>query len=388
MGRAYFDCFSGAGGDMIIAALLDAGASIDHLREQLRTLPVSGFEITAKKINKQGFAATSFEVRCAEQQPHRHLSDILEIIRGAKFSARVAEQACAIFGRLAQAEGSVHGTNPEQVHFHEVGAVDAIVDVVGACVALEELGVDEVMCSPIPTGAGTVECAHGIMPVPAPATAYLLKGIPLASCEEQGELTTPTAAAILTTLAKSFSPLGEMRIAGIGYGAGRREGKTTPNLLRVFVGEPTAPGDGDVVAVLEANIDDQSPELVGHALAELLERGVLDAYCQPIYMKKGRPGLLLTVLCEPSKIRAVETLIFAETSTFGIRRQLMQRSKLDRRYESVTLPQGDVRIKVGSHNGKVVSVAPEFEDCRRLAEKSGQPVKEVMNAAMKHWQGS
>ncbi len=385
MRTVYFDCFSGASGDMIIAALLDAGASIDNLRTQLRTLPVFGFEMAAEKINKQGFAATAFDVRCNEKQPHRHLEDVIEIIRGGQLSKRVADQACSIFGRLAEAEAVVHGTSAERVHFHEVGAIDAIVDVVGACLALEDLGVDEVICSAIPTGSGTVQCDHGVLPVPAPATAQLLNNVPLARCDEEGELITPTGAAILTTLAKSFSPLGEMRIERTGYGAGRREGRNRPNLLRVLIGESSAAGESDVVAVLQANIDDQSPEIVGYAVGKLLEQGALDAYCQPIYMKKGRPGLLLTVLCEPDRVEANESLIFAETSTFGIRRQLMQRSKLERRHETVNLPQGSVRIKVGSRRGRVVTASPEFEDCRRVAEESGLSLKEVMNAAMEYW---
>ncbi|MCZ6653317.1 MAG: nickel pincer cofactor biosynthesis protein LarC [Planctomycetota bacterium] len=385
MRTCYFDCFSGASGDMIIAALLDAGASIDHLRSQLTTLPVSGFEISAERIKKQGFAATTFDVRFDEDQPHRHLSDVLEIIRGGQLSSRVTDQACAIFRRLAEAEAVVHGTDVEKVHFHEVGAIDAIVDVTGACVALEQLDVDEVACSAIPTGSGTVACAHGVMPVPAPATAQLLKGVPLADCDEVGELTTPTGAAILTTLAQKFSQPGGMSIEHIGYGAGQRDGQNRPNLLRVLIGESHAAAESDTVVMLQANIDDQNPEQIGYAVGKLLDGGALDAYCHPIYMKKGRPGLLLTVLCEPEQVQAVESLIFAETTTFGIRRQLMQRSKLERRHETVTLPHGDVRMKIGSRDGRVVTAAPEFEDCRRIAEQTGAPVREVMDAAIQCW---
>ena len=390
MRSCYFDCFSGAAGDMIIAALLDAGASLDNLRAQLSTLPISSFDISAEKVNKQGLAATAFEVRYDHDQPHRHLSDVLEIIRGGALGEGVKERASAIFRRLAEAEASVHGTDVERVHFHEVGAIDAIVDVVGTCLALDELSVDQVACSEIPAGSGTVECAHGVMPVPAPATAELLKGVPLAPAwgdDEVGELITPTGAAILTTLARSFAPLSGMTIEQIGYGAGRREGRNRPNLLRVLVGESSRSASSDVVAVLQAAIDDQSPELVAHAASVLLQRGALDAYCQPIYMKKGRCGLLLTVLCEPGRVAEIESLIFAETSTFGIRRQVVQRSKLERRCETVELAQGSVRIKIGAHHGEDVTAAPEFEDCRRIAEETGSSVKGVMSEALRLWYG-
>jgi uncharacterized protein (TIGR00299 family) protein len=385
MRTCYFDCFSGAGGDMIIAALLDAGASINHLRSALATLPLSGFEISAERIKKQGFAATAFEVQFDEDQPHRHLSTILEIIRGGQLSERVTDQACTIFQRLAEAEAAVHGTDVEKVHFHEVGAIDAIVDVTGACLALEQLGVEEVACAPIPTGSGTVTCAHGVMPVPAPATALLLKGVPLADCDEVGELTTPTAAAILTTLTHKFSQPGGSSIESIGYGAGTREGKSRPNLLRVFIGEARPAAESDTVVMLQANIDDQNPEQIGYAVGKLLDGGALDAYCHSIYMKKGRPGLLLTVLCEPERVQAVEALIFAETTTFGVRRQLMQRSKLERRHDTVTLPHGEVRMKIGSRDGRVVTAAPEFEDCSRIAEQTGTAVREVMELATRNW---
>ena len=385
MRTCYFDCFSGASGDMIIAALVDAGASIDHLRSQLATLPISGFEISAQPIKKQGFSATTFDVQFDEIQPHRHLSDVLEIIRGGQFSQRVTDQAYAIFRRLAEAEAVVHGIDVERVHFHEVGAVDAIVDVAGACLALEQLGVEEVACSAIPTGSGTVTCAHGVMPVPAPATAELLKGVPLADCDEVGELTTPTGAAILTTLAQKFSQPGGMTIEHIGYGAGRRDGQNRPNLLRVLIGEAQVAAESDTVVVLQANIDDQNPEQIGYAVGKLLDGGALDAYCHPIYMKKGRPGLLLTVLCEPEHVQTVESLIFAETTTFGIRRQFMQRSKLERRHDTVTLSHGEVRMKLGSRDGRVVTAAPEFEDCRRIAEQTGAALREVMDAAIQRW---
>ena len=385
MRTAYFDCFSGASGDMIVGALVDAGVSIEHLESQLRTLPISGYEIGARKITKQGLSATKFDVRFDEQQPHRNLGEVTRIIRSGKLEPRTVEQACSIFERLAQAEATVHATTVDKVHFHEVGAIDAIVDVVGSCLALRDLGIERIMCSPIPTGSGTVRCAHGLLPVPAPATALLLKGVPIAGTDEVGELTTPTGAAILTSLASSFGPCGGLCIEHIGYGAGLREGRQRPNVLRVMVGQAAQRPASDQIAVLEASIDDQSPEILGYAVERLIEQGALDAYMQPIYMKKGRPGVLLTVLCAAHQIDAMEAVVFAETSTFGIRRQLMQRTTLDRRFETVSLPDGDVRIKVGSRNGQVTTVSPEFEDCRILAEKSGRSVRQVMSLALKYW---
>lgn len=371
---------------MIVAALLDAGAALDPLRSQLATLPLDGVAVSAEKVRKQGFAATAFTVHCAASRPHRHLQQVTDIIRGGTLSATVVRQACAIFERLGGAEAGVHGVPLEQVHFHEVGALDAIADVVGACVALESLGVDQVRCSAIPVGSGTVACAHGTLPVPAPATAALLREVPLADSGETGELITPTGAAILTTLASSFGPLGGMAVQRIGYGAGRRDGQRVPNLLRVLIGEPTAGAATDTVTVLETNIDDQSPELVGHALGKLLSAGALDAYCQPIYMKKGRPGLLLTVLCNPDAAAAMEALIYTETTTFGIRSRTCRRSRLERTCEVVDLDGTPVTVKIGRQGGRIVTVAPEYEDCRRVAEQRGAALKAVMHLVVARWQ--
>ena len=385
MNVAYFDCFSGAGGDMIVASLVDAGADADVLRERLSSLNVGGYSLTIEKISKQGFAATRFHVELDQKpQPHRRLQDIREIIEGSTLSAGVRERSVRVFERLAEAEAAVHGTPIDQVHFHEVGAVDAIVDVVGAAVALELLGVDRVFCSPIPVGSGTVTCAHGTLPVPAPATAELLKGVPIAACDEVGELTTPTAAAVLTTLASTFGPVPQLQIQSVGYGAGSREGQTRPNLLRVIVGEAVAEGDVDLITVLETNIDDATPEAIGHCLERLFTEGALDAYTVPIQMKKSRPGVLLTVLCAPEKARAMERIIFAETTTFGVRRHEVQRTKLPRRRETVVTPFGEIRMKVGERDG-VITVSPEYEDCRAAAEKHGVALRQVMAAATEAW---
>lgn len=382
---AYFDCFSGASGDMIIGACLDAGLSLDALRAALAALNLPGYSVDAEKVRKQGLAATAFHVAIDEQadKPHRHLKHVRQIIEAGSLADPVKQRAIRIFGRLAEAEAAAHGTTVEKVHFHEVGAIDAIVDIVGACVALDALGIDEVRCSPIPTGHGTVTCEHGVMPVPAPGTAALLKGVPLAACDEPGELTTPTGAAILTSLATGYGPMPAMTIEAIGYGAGRREGKTRPNLLRVLIGQGHSGAEADEVAVIEANVDDSTPEAVGYAVEKLLAAGALDTFCTPIYMKKNRPAVMITVLAEPVRQQELEAILFAETTTFGVRTQRMSRRKLDRSHVEVDTPYGRVRVKVGRQGGKVVTVSPEYEDCRAAAERTGTPLREVMAATIR-----
>ncbi len=386
MSIAYFDCFNGAAGDMIVGSLLNAGVDADKLRGGLSTLGLSGYALSIHRIDKQGFSATRFEVRLDPKvsQPHRHLKDIVTILDRSALPDSVKARGKSVFERLAQAEAKVHGCAVEKVHFHEVGAVDAIVDVVGTVLALDLLGVSEVICSPLPVGSGTVTCDHGIMPVPAPATAELLKGVPLASSEEPGELTTPTGAAILTTLAGRFGPLPPMTLKSVGYGAGTREGLTRPNVLRVLVGEPTYPGDADEIIVLETNLDDASPQLIAHGMERLLVEGALEVYAVPIQMKKSRTGVLLTVLCDPARVSVMEGVLFRETTTFGIRRHAATRTKLRRRHETVSTPYGNVRMKVGTADG-VVTASPEFEDCKTAAQTHQVAVREVMAAANAAW---
>lgn len=389
MSTAYFECFNGAAGDMILGALIDARLPAEELRAVLNTLPIDGYELSIERIDKQGFAATRFDVQLdrSKKQPHRHLADIRKIIEGSSLSKPVQQRAVAVFERLAKAEARVHGTTVDQVHFHEVGAVDSVIDIVGACWAIERLRIDRVFCSPIPTGSGTVTCAHGVMPVPTPATAILLQGVPLAENDEPGELTTPTGAAILTELAESFGPLPAMRIDHIGMGAGYREGKRRPNVLRVLVGSDVETPEMDRITVLEANLDDSTPEIVGHAIERLLAAGALDAYCLPIQMKKSRPGLLLTVLAEVPQAGALESIMFAETTTFGIRRHDVLRSKLSRRIETVDTRYGPLKVKIGGRGGCVVSVAAEYEDCRAAAAAHDVPLREVMSEAVTVWKG-
>ncbi|MCK4660167.1 MAG: nickel pincer cofactor biosynthesis protein LarC [Phycisphaerae bacterium] len=397
MTLAYFDCFSGVSGDMILGALVDAGVSVDTLRERLAGLGVDGYTLTAEKVRRHGIAATQVRVEldARADMPCRHLQEVVAIIESSTLPHTVQEQAVAVFTRLAEAEARAHGTKVDEVHFHEVGAVDAIVDVVGAIVGLHELKVSRVLCSALPTGSGTVQCAHGVMPVPAPGTVALLKGVPLLPTGEPGELTTPTGAAIVTTLAESFGPLPGMIIDRWGYGAGMREGHGRPNLLRIFLGrsavgfeaDDSGAGDStaDEVVVLESNLDDISAEAVAFCAAKLLEAGALDVYTVPITMKKSRPGLLLTVLSRVSRVAGLEEIIFRETTTFGIREHYTRRVKLARHHETVETPFGSIRIKIGSRHGVVYTASPEYEDCRQAADAGGTPLREVMQAATHTW---
>ncbi len=390
MRTAYFDCFSGASGDMILASFLGAGLEIETLRQDLAALGVEGFTVDAQSVRKQGFAATQFEVRVdpATEKPHRHLKHIRQIIEDSRLPEAVRQRSMAIFNRLAEAEAAVHGTTVEKVHFHEVGAIDAIVDIVGACIALDRLGIERVYCSPIPTGSGTVQCDHGLMPVPTPATAVLLTGVPIAACEEVGELITPTGAAILTTIAESYGAMPPMRLERVGVGAGRREGKTRANILRLLVGESTDSfndEESDEIIVLEANLDDVSGEVIGYVYDRLFEAGALDVYTTPISMKKNRPATQLTVLAPPALRESIEEILFTETSTFGVRGYTAGRRKLSRTIETVQTEVGPIRIKVGRRGGKLLKGSPEFEDCRAAAQRSGRPLAEIMELAARVW---
>jgi len=386
MKLAYFDCFAGAAGDMIVGAVLDAGLEIDRLRAELAKLKLPGCSVSAEKVRRAGLAGTKFTVAVEPaDQPNRNLADVVAIIEAADLPPRAAERAKAIFARLAEAEARVHGTSPEHVHFHEVGAVDSIVDVVAAAVGIELLGIDKVICSPIPVGSGTVTTAHGVLPVPAPATAELLKGFPTAEPEApplSGELTTPTAAAVLTTLAERFGPMPAMEIEAVGYGAGSRDPGDMPNLLRVLIGAESGAGAADTAVELSANLDDCTGEVLAATVEKLLAAGCVDAWCTPIYMKKSRPAWMLSVLCPPGEVQRAEQIIFAETTTLGIRRRVCGRSRLGRRHVTVETRYGAIRVKVGSLGGREMTASPEFSDCQAAAEAHGAAVKEVIAAAV------
>lgn len=460
---AYFDCFNGASGDMIVGALLGAGADLARLREDLAALGLEGVAISTREIERQGIVGTKFDVVVRGQQEspaelfrphdqghhepghehphhdhghqhqhqhdhhhqhqhdhhdhhhdhhdhhhqlehhhehrphhahahhheHRTLADVEA--RLAKLPSPAREQAIAIFRRLADAEARVHGETRDAVHFHEVGQDDAIVDIASAVLCLQQLGVTEVRCSALPMGSGMIRCAHGLMPVPVPAVAELVRGIPTYDNGEPGELVTPTGAAILATLATHFGPAPAWRPGPVGYGAGGREGKRIPNLLRVTIGEPLgaaadrpageAPGEPEIQE-LQANIDDLNPQFYGPLTEKLLATGALDVTLTPTLMKKGRPGIVLAVLCPAPLLDACCELVFRETTTLGLRHHAVSRRVLERAHHTVATPWGDVRVKVGSLAGQPVNVAPEYEDCRRVAEAAGQPVKEVWQEAL------
>lgn len=389
MKLAYFDCFSGAAGDMILAALVDAGLGADALREEIAKLGLDGFNLRIEKIKKQGFAATKVHVEMTATPGHRHLRHIVEILDRSRLLESVRSSAKAVFTRLAEAEAKVHNSTIEKVHFHEVGAIDAIVDIVGAVAALQRLGVERVICSPIPTGSGTVTCDHGVMPVPAPGTAELLRGVPIQATDEVGELTTPTGAAVLTTLASGYGPLPAMTIQAVGYGAGHRDGKTRPNLLRVILGAvATSAAQTDEVIVLEANLDDMTGETLGYVCDRLMADGALDVSTTPITMKKGRPAVRLSVLASPDVADRLEEVIFIETTTFGVRRYGCRRSTLERATTPVETKYGPIRIKVGRRGGKAVIASAEYEDCAAAARRCGAALRDVMAEAMFAWRTS
>jgi len=384
---AYLDCFSGISGDMCLGALVDAGVPLDALRGALARLPLSGYELREQKVTRAGIAATRVVVELDESapQPHRGLSDVLGIIRSGELPPEVAERSEAVFRALAEAEARVHGTDTEHVHFHEVGAVDAVCDVVGTVAGLHELGVERLAFSTVVLGGGTVRAAHGMLPVPAPATAELLRGLPTAGGPAQVELTTPTGAAILKALGEPSPCWPTMSIERVGYGAGGRELHQMPNVLRLAVG--SAPGQGgvesDSVWVLQTNLDDMTGEELGYCAQKLMEEGALDVFTAPVQMKKGRPGVLLSVLCEPEQLHRMEWALWRHSSTLGLRRCLWQRSKLRRQRRTVQTPWGPVAVKLAFLGDEVVRSEPEYEDCRAAAEAHGVPLRDVYRAALR-----
>jgi pyridinium-3,5-bisthiocarboxylic acid mononucleotide nickel chelatase len=418
MGRVmYLDCFSGAAGDMMLGALIDAGLPVDELRRALGSLGV-GHEIRVTRVLRAGISATHVEVEAGRAPAgadvhdhghahgaaahdhdhgpgdhHRSLHDITHLIEHAALSAAGKARAVALFRRLAEVEAAIHGVDVEAVHLHEVGALDSIIDIVGAVFGLEWFGIDDIVASPLNVGGGTVQMAHGTFPVPAPATIRLLAGVPVYSSGVQAELVTPTGALLVTGHARAYGPLPAMTIDRIGYGAGTRELDPVPNVLRVFVGsrvdrQPSADGaDGEVVKI-ECEIDDMSPQLFGPVSERLFAAGALDVFLTPVQMKKGRPGTLLTVLGVPADREALCGILFRETTTLGVRFGPVRRETLDRRWVDVAVDGGSVRIKIGSRGGEVVNVAPEFDDCLRIADQTGRPVKAVQAEAIAAWRRS
>jgi hypothetical protein len=434
MKTLYLDLFSGISGDMFLGALLDLGVELPALERELAKLGLSGYHLHAARRHKGSIEGVKFDVHLDEEHSHdpthgghapgpdhdhphhhdhphphpsshshgpaaaaaspaghgRNYAQIGELISRSALSDWVKAKALAVFHRIAVAEGKIHGLPPEEVHFHEVGAVDSIVDIVGACIGLELLGRPRVLAGPVVEGFGWVQCAHGRFPIPAPATLAILgaRGIPVSQCDEPHELITPTGAALLAEFAESFGPMRELVAGRIGYGLGTRDNKTRPNVLRAVLGESTARDDScdwetDTVAVLETNLDDVSPEVLGHFVEKALAAGALDVFHTPVQMKKNRPGVLLTVLCAEADADPLTALILRETSAFGVRRISAARRKLQREFVAVNTPFGEVAVKLGKLNGVVVQAAPEYESCRKAAAAADVPLKEVYAAALK-----
>lgn len=430
MNTLYLDLAGGISGDMFVAALIDLGVDAGRLERELRKLRVGGYHLHVTRGLRSGLAGTRFEVHLEDHEhhdragrhaeahghgadgvrshPHPHartFAEIRALISHSRLSPWVRRRAVAVFRRLAEAEGRIHGLPPDEVHFHEVGAVDSIVDIVGACVALEMLGKPRVEASPVIEGTGWIRCAHGQLPVPAPATLAVLgaRGIPLTQCDEPHEMVTPTGAALLAEFVESFGPMTGLRADRIGYGLGSREHQTRPNVLRALLGRATARSskshagepaaaegrdwETDRVAVLETNLDDVSGEMLGQFVETALAAGALDVFYTPIQMKKSRPGVLLTVLCAESEADRFCELILRETTAFGVRRTVAERRKLRRRIVKVATRYGAVEVKLGSLDGQTVQAKPEFESCRQVADRAGVSVRQVAAAAMRAWRG-
>ena len=409
MKTLYLDIFSGLSGDMFIGAMLDLGLELDHLERELAKLRLEGYHLHASRAKRSQIEGTKFDVHLERHRSHEHghehghqhehehehehehgraYADIRQLIAGSGLSEWVKTKATAVFHRLAVAEGKIHGLPAEQVHFHEVGAVDSMVDIVGACVALEFFGKPRMLASAVVDGAGWIDCAHGRFPIPAPATLEILaaRGVPVSQCEEPHELITPTGAALLAEFAESFGPMEGLAPERIGFGVGQRENKTRPNVVRAILARSAAATahdwETDTVAVLETNLDDANPEWLGNFVDKAMAAGALDVCQVPAQMKKNRPGVLLTVVCAPGEADKFSEWILRHTSAFGVRRTLAERRKLRREFRAVRTPYGEVSVKIGKLDGQVIQTAPEYESCRKLAEEKSVPLKTVYEAAL------
>ena len=421
----YLDCFAGASGDMLIGSMLDCGLEFESLRSELLKLGVEGYELSLKRVDRSGISAAKFDVHLTgkthspehgrhhegehsherhhdhehshqhshesahhehRHHEHRGLSEIIGVIASSSLSERAKQRAQTIFQRIGEAESKIHNIPIETVHFHEVGAIDSIVDITGACVAFDALKIERIISSPLHVGSGVFKCAHGTYPVPGPATAELLKGVPSYSKDIEGELVTPTGAAIISTLAESFGPMPMMKIEKIGYGAGTRDYPKFPNALRAIIGELENDADRTPsnVTVIEANIDDMNAQVFGYLMERALAAGALDIFYTPVQMKKNRPGVLLTLLCDPSDRERMTEIIFRETTTLGVRYRNEQRDILRREFVTVETEYGQIRVKVSrARDGRVMNVSPEFEDCRAAAEKHQVGLRDAQMAALK-----
>lgn len=374
----------GISGDMFLAALIDLGVDPEMILRELRKLPVDRIDVEIKKVLRHSITGTTFKVRLAESHHHRTFSDIKKIIDESRLSSKVKSVSIAIFELIAKAEGRIHGIKASDVHFHEIGAMDSIIDIVGAAIAIDSLKVKQVISSPIALGTGWARTMHGTIPIPAPATLEILKGAPTAASTAPFELTTPTGAAIVKTIASSFGPMPAMTIEKAGYGAGKKDFKESANLLRAVIGSASGGASAEhleKLTVIETNIDDMTPQVAGYLLEKLLSSGAVDAFFTPVQMKKGRPGVLLTVLAGNEDKEGLLEVIFSESTTIGVRAYQVERHCLERVSKKVKTPYGAVTVKIALRAGRAVNIQPEFEDCRAIAEKKGVPLKQVMDAA-------
>ena len=378
---AYFDCFSGVSGDMILGALVDAGLDIRELESELGKLKISGYRIKAEKTTRRGISGTKFSVDVTERNARRILKDIIEIIDQSGLDADIKEPSKEAFKELAKVEAKIHNKSIEEIHFHEVGGLDSIIDVIGSFIGIKKLGIEATYSSKVHVGTGFLECRHGVLPVPAPATLAMLKGIPIYSKGVEAELATPTGVCILKTLCKSFGIMPEMKVEKVGYGAGSRE-LEIPNLLRVYVGEASeGEYEKDEVILIETNIDNMNPELLAYASEILLKQGVLDVFMTPIFMKKNRPGTMLSVLTTRDKLDEALSTVFTEITTLGVRIHRLERKKLSRDIISVETRFGEIKVKIGKIGNQIKNIAPEYESCREIAVKHGIPLKEMYDEA-------
>ncbi|MBI5970239.1 MAG: nickel pincer cofactor biosynthesis protein LarC [Deltaproteobacteria bacterium] len=384
----YFDCPMGISGDMCLAALIDLGVDLKFIMRELKKLPpgkTDKIDVSVTKETRHSITGTAFRVKLHDAHHHRTYKDIKGIIAGSKLSPGVKGLSAAIFKTIAEAEAKIHGTTADKVHFHEVGAMDSIIDIVGAAIALDSLNISRFMSSPIPLGGGWAKTMHGTIPIPAPATMEILKGVPIALSEAPFELTTPTGAAIIKTVSSGFGPIPAMIVEKTGYGAGKKDFKDAANLLRIIIGdapdEKKAAPHGERLFILETNIDDMTPQVAGYLMERLLAAGALDVFFTAVQMKKNRPAILLTVLADAARKERLTGIIFSESTSIGVRTFPVERECLSRRVEKVKTPFGAVRVKVSLKDGVIVNAQPEYEDCKTLSEKKGIPLKQVMDAA-------
>ncbi len=378
---AYFDCFSGVSGDMILGTLIDAGLDLEELESELGKLKVSGYKLKAERVIRKGISGTKFNVDLIGQNAGRRLKDIVEIVDQSDLDDDIKELSKEIFVELATIEAKIHNKNVEDIYFHEVGGLDSIIDVIGSLIGIKKLGIETTYSSKIHVGTGFLECQHGVLPVPAPATIAMLKGIPIYSKGIEAELTTPTGAAILKTVTKGFGLMPEMKVEKVGYGAGSRE-LEIPNLLRINIGETSDEKyEEDEVILIETNIDNMNPELLAYASEVLLKQGVLDVFMTPIFMKKNRPGTMLSVLTTQNRLDETLSTIFTEITTLGVRIHRLERKKLSRKVISVKTRFGDIEVKIGKIGGQIKNISPEYENCKEIAVKQGIPLKDVYDEA-------